>query len=89
MITLPEWKLIGMALFVTFFISAIVCAVINKIIEKIKNKNVRKCKTVSHKKQKTTFKVDCEEFMKKYFKDQDFLYENKNRQAELIRLLNY
>lgn len=72
---------------IIFAILLIAAVILIQIIARTKNKAKK-----THRKQvnkKITFTVDCEEFMKKYFKEQEFLYENKNRQAELRRLLNY
>ena len=43
MITLAEWKLIGITIMAIFFISAIVYGIISEIVVKMKNKT-KKCK---------------------------------------------
>lgn len=62
--------------------------VLISIVAKMKKRKTAK-KTVRTKKIRRTFSVDCNTFINANFKKQDFLYENKNRTAELIRLLNY
>lgn len=72
-------------LFSLLLISAVI---IISILAKMKKRANTK-KHVTSKKNKNSFSIDYDKFIKAYFKKQDFLYENKNRKAELIRLLNY
>lgn len=76
---------------VYFSIALVIIFLIISIIIKLKNKTkMVKTRQVNHKRIKTTFKIDCDEFVKVNFKkQQEYLYENKNRVSELIRLLNY
>ncbi len=56
----------------------------------MKNKaKIIKRRQVNRMKTKNNFKIDYNEFIKVNFKKQDYLFENKNRVSELIRLLNY
>lgn len=72
-------------LFSLLLISAVI---IISILAKMKKRtNIKK--HVISKKNKNSFSIDYDKLIKTYFKKQDFLYENKNRKAELIRLLNY
>jgi lipopolysaccharide export LptBFGC system permease protein LptF len=88
MITLAEWKIIGIILMVTFFISAVVLVIMSEIATRIKNKT-KKCKRqqVNHKSSKNSFKIDYDEFIRVNFKKQEYLFENRNRRAELVRLV--
>lgn len=88
MITLQEWKLIGITLIALFFISAIIYALIVEIVMRMKNK-IKKSRRrqVICKKHKNVFSIDFDEFVKANFGNVTYLYENKNRVAELIRLV--
>lgn len=75
---------------VIFAIAILMIVLIISIITKMNNKNkIVKRRQVNRMKTENNFKIDYNEFIKVNFKKQDFLYENKNRTAELIRLLNY
>ena len=75
---------------IIFAIAIIMIVLIISIITKMKNKaKTIKSRQVNNIKTKNNFKIDYNEFIKANFEKQEFLYENKNRQAELIRLLNY
>lgn len=56
MITLAEWKLIGITLITTFFISAIVYGIMLEIVARIKNKTQKRTsKQVTCQRHKKTF----------------------------------
>lgn len=56
MITLAEWKIIGITIIAIFFISAIVYGIISEIVVRMKNKT-KKCKRqqIVHQTHKKTF----------------------------------
>lgn len=88
MITLAEWKIIGITLIATFFISAIVYGIMLEIVARIKNKaQKRTSKQVTCQRHKNAFSIDYDEFIRANFKKQEYLFENKNRLAELVRLV--
>lgn len=88
MITLAEWKIIGITLIATFFISAIVYGIMCEIVAKMKNKIQKSRKRhTCHKELKITLKINSNDFVNKNFKA-TFLFENKNREQELLRLFN-
>lgn len=90
MITLAEWKLIGITTIIVFFISAIVYGKLLEIVARIKNKKQKKIgKQITYTKPKNTLKIDYKTFIKANCKKATFLYENRNREAELMRLFNY
>ena len=75
---------------VIFSIAMIAIVILIQIIVKIKNKTKKSNKKqITSKKIKYPLTFDCEEFVKINFKKQEYLFENKNRLSELIRLLNY
>lgn len=74
---------------IIFAIAIVMIVLIISIITRIKNKaKIIKRRQVNRMKTKNNFKIDYNEFIKVNFKKQDFLYENRNRQAELIRMFN-
>ena len=73
---------------VIFSIVIIAVVVLISIVAKMKKRKSAK-QPVRTKKIRRTISVDCNNFINANFKKQDFLFENKNRTAELIRLLNY
>lgn len=74
---------------VIFAIAIVMIVLIISIITRIKNKaKIIKRRQVNRMKTKSNFKIDYNEFIKVNFKKQDFLYENRNRKAELIRMFN-
>ncbi len=74
---------------VIFAIAIVMIVLIISIIIKMKNKaKIIKSRQVNRMKTKNNFKIDYNEFIKVNFKKQDFLYENRNRKAELIRMFN-
>lgn len=74
---------------VIFAIAIVMIVLIISIITRIKNKaKIIKRRQVNRMKTKNNFKIDYNEFIKVNFKKQDFLYENRNRKAELIRMFN-
>lgn len=88
MITLAEWKIIGITLIATFFISAIVYGIMCEIVAKMKNKQQKRIsKQVTCQRHKNAFSIDYDEFIRANFKKQEYLFENKNRLAELVRLV--
>lgn len=88
MITLAEWKIIGITLIATFFISAIVYGIIGEIIARIKNKQQKRTsKQIIYKRPKNTFSIDYDEFINANFEKITYLYENKNRKSELVRMI--
>ena len=72
-------------LFSLILISAVIIISIFSKMKKRANIN----KHVSYKRNKNSFSIDYDKFIKANFKKQEYLFENKNRKAELIRLLNY
>ncbi len=82
MITLQEWKLIGIALFITFFISTIVYGIILQFATTIKNKTKKVTrKQIIHK----TTKIDlCKNLVRNM--QQDFIGERKVIFNELVRM---
>lgn len=82
MITLAEWKLIGITLFGIFFISAIVLGIISEIATRLKNKaQKRTIKQITHK----TTKIDlCRNLVANM--QQDFIGERKLILNELVRM---
>lgn len=82
MITLAEWKLIGITLFATFFISAIVYVNICEIVMRIKNKtSKRTSKQITHK----TTKIDlCKNLVRNM--QQEFIGQKKMIFNQLIRM---
>jgi len=74
---------------VIFAIAILMIVLIISIITRMNNKTkIVKRRQVNRMKTKNNFKIDYNEFIKVNFKKQDFLYENRNRQAELIRMFN-
>lgn len=74
---------------VIFAIAIVMIVLIISIITRIKNKaKIIKRRQVNRMKTKNNFKIDYNEFIKVNFKKQNFLYENRNRKAELIRMFN-
>lgn len=74
---------------IIFSIAIVMIVLIISIITRIKNKaKIIKRRQVNRMKTKNNFKIDYNEFIKVNFKKQDFLYENRNRKAELIRMFN-
>lgn len=88
MISLYEWKQIGILLFILFFVALIIQAILYEIAMKIKNKaKKRKSKSIRCNKVKNDFKIDYEQFIIANFGINTYLYENKNRKAELMRII--
>ena len=88
MITLAEWKIIGITLIATFFISAIVYGIMCEIVAKMKNKaRKRTSKQVTCQRHKNTFSIDYDKFINENFEKITYLYENKNRKSELVRMI--
>lgn len=73
---------------ILFSLLLISVVIIISIVAKMKKRKSAK-QPVRTKKIRRTISVDCNNFINANFKKQDFLFENKNRTAELIRLLNY
>lgn len=74
---------------VIFALAILMIVLIISIITRMNNKTkIVKRRQVNRMKTKNNFKIDYNEFIKVNFKKQDFLYENRNRQAELIRMFN-
>lgn len=74
---------------VWFAISIIMIVLIISIIVKIKNKAKKnQVKQIRHQQPKNNFKVDYDAFIKTYFKKEEFLGENKNRKAELVKMFS-
>lgn len=86
MITLAEWKLIGIILIVTFFISAIVCGIISEISTRIKNKAQKRNKRQVINQKRNCFKIDCREFVKENCKI-SYIGQDKVLLNELIRMI--
>ena len=88
MISLAEWKLIGITIIAMFFISAIVYGIIGEIVARIKNKQQKRTsKQVTCQKPKNTFSIDYDKFINENFEKITYLYENKNRKSELVRMI--
>ena len=88
MISLAEWKLIGITMIAMFFISAIVYGIIGEIIARIKNKQQKRTsKQIIYKRPKNTFSIDYDKFINANFEKITYLYENKNRKSELARMI--
>lgn len=66
--TLAEWKLIGITLFITFFISALLYGIIGEIITRLKNK-----KQKSRRQQVKHMKIDLRKIVANY---DEFINEN-------------
>ena len=86
MITLAEWKLIGITLIVTFFISAIVCGIISEISTRIKNKAQKRNKRQVINQKRNCFKIDCHEFVKANYKT-TYIGQDKVLLNELVRMI--
>lgn len=96
MITLQEWKLIGITLFITFFMSAIVYGIILQFVTRMKNKaQKRRTKQVTCQRPKKTFSArnfisNYDEFIREntkgmtLFEVKDFI---KNVDLEIYRLV--
>lgn len=88
MITLQEWKIIGITLIALFYISAIVYGIMFEIVARIKNKTQKRIsKQVTCQRPKNTFSIDYDKFINANFEKITYLYENKNRKAELIKMI--
>lgn len=81
MITLQEWKLIGITLFVIFFISAIVLGIISEIATRLKNKAQKNIKKQITRK---CMKIDYNAFLISKM-EQEFIGHRKMLLNELIR----
>lgn len=59
-----------------------------EIVAKIKNKT-KKCKRqqITHQRCKNQFSIDYDKFINANFENITYLYENKNRKSELIRMI--
>lgn len=59
-----------------------------EIVTKIKNKT-KKCKRqqITHQRCKNQFSIDYDKFINANFENITYLYENKNRKSELIRMI--
>lgn len=86
MITLAEWKILGMILIVTFFISAIVCGIISEISTRIKNKAQKRNKRQVINQKRNCFKIDCREFVKANYKT-TYIGQDKVLLNELVRMI--
>ena len=88
MISLAEWKLIGITMIAMFFISVIVYGFMCEIIARIKNKQQKRTsKQVIDKRPKNTFSIDYDKFINENFEKIIYLYENKNIKSELARMI--
>lgn len=73
----------------------VICAVVIvglvilvQIIARIKNKQQKKeSKQVIYKRPKNTFSIDYDKFINANFEKITYLYENKNRKSELVRII--
>lgn len=59
-----------------------------EIVTKMKNKT-KKCKRqqITHQRCKNQFSIDYDKFINANFENITYLYENKNRKSELIRMI--
>lgn len=59
-----------------------------EIVTKIKNKT-KECKRqqITHQRCKNQFSIDYDKFINANFENITYLYENKNRKSELIRMI--
>ena len=59
-----------------------------EIVTKIKNKT-KKCKRqqITHQRCKNQFSINYDKFINANFENITYLYENKNRKSELIRMI--
>lgn len=80
--TLVEWKLIGITLLGTFFISAMILGIISEIVTRLKNKAQKRTrKQITHK----ATKIDlCRNLVANM--QQDFIGERKMILNQLIRM---
>lgn len=82
MITLAEWKLIGITLIATFFISAIVLGIISEIVARIKNKTKKvEKKKITHR----YAKIDLCEYLTAKMK-QEYIGQKKAFINQLVRM---
>lgn len=74
---------------VLFAIAIIMIVLTISIITKIKNKTKKyQIRHIRHIQSKNDFRIDYDVFIKTYFEKEDFLGENKNRKAELVRMFS-
>lgn len=69
-------------------IAIVAIFILVQIIAKIKNKT-KKCKRqqIIHQRCKNQFSIDYDKFINANFENITYLYENKNRKSELIRMI--
>ena len=73
----------------------VICAVVIvglvilvQIIARIKNKQQKRTsKQVTCQRRKNTFSIDYDKFINENFEKITYLYENKNRKSELVRMI--
>lgn len=73
----------------------VICAVVIvglvilvQIIARIKNKQQKRTsKQIIYKRPKNTFSIDYDKFINENFENITYLYENKNRKSELVRMI--
>ena len=69
-------------------ITIVAIFILVQIIARIKNKQQKKkSKQVIYQKPKNTFSIDYDKFINANFENITYLYENKNRKVELIRMI--
>lgn len=79
--------LIGNSMMI-ILVAIVIIYFILEIVTKIKNKT-KKCKRqqITHQRCKNQFSIDYDKFINANFENITYLYENKNRKSELIRMI--
>ena len=73
---------------IIFAIAMIAIVILVQIVAKMKNKaQKRTSKQITCQRPKNVFSIDYDEFVNANFEKVTYLYENKNRVAELVRLV--
>lgn len=82
MLTIQEWKIIGITLFITFFISALVYGIICKFIARLKNKTQQRTRKQITRKY---VKIDLYDYLTSKMK-QEYIGQKKVIFNELVRM---
>ena len=82
MITLAQWKLIGITLIAYFYLITIICGIISRIIARIKNKTV---KTRRQQVNRRYAKIDLCEYLTAKMK-QEYIGQKKAFVNQLVRM---
>ena len=73
---------------IIFAIAMIVIVILVQIVTRIKNKAKKyKRQQITHQRCKNVFSIDYDKFINTNFENITYLYENKNRKSELLKMI--